>query len=148
MPGKSGMKGNGLGGHRPGAGRKSPPIGTIIIDAMPMMADVFSGATHHPREQRRNESPLTWAKQTHAWPRIVGLLGTRRTSKPQLIARCDETGDEHYAPRVAWVRQALGYDDAVVLKFGQILVAIQSDGVRAALTDETDPHLAPHPLAQ
>lgn len=144
MSGKTGMKGDGLGGHRPGSGRKSKPIGTIIMDCMPMMADVVSGATHRPREQRRNESPLTWAKQTHAWPRIVGLLGPRRTANPTVIAKRDEPGDEHYAPRVKLVRQALGYDDALVLKCGQVLAALQSDGVRAALTDQDPPPTVIH----
>ena len=135
MPGKSGMKGDGLGGSRPRSGRHSLPIGDLILDANPAMADVIGGYTHRPREQRRNESPLAWARQTNAWPRIVGLIGTRRTAQPIVICKSADTPSGPYSERVAWVRQILGYDDSLVLKCGQIFVAIQSDGVRAALTD-------------
>src|SRR3990172_529410 len=135
MTGRRGMKGESLGGSRPRAGRKSPQIGDVILDAMPMMADVISGYIRRPREQRRNESPLAWARQTHVWPRLVGLIGTRRTAQPIVICKSADTPSGPYSERVAWVRQILGYDDSLVLKCGQIFVAIQSDGVRAALTD-------------
>jgi len=117
------MKGAGLGGRRPGAGRKSPRLGSITIDAMPMMADVVSGATHRPREQRRHESALAWAKQTHAWPRLVGLLGTRRTAQPIVIAKRYQPSLA-YSARVTWARQVLGDDEALVLKCGQVLIAL------------------------
>jgi len=132
MAGKKGMTGSG--GKRKGAGRKPAPVGSFIMDCMPMMADVVGGFTHRPREKRRNESEIEWARQTHAWPRLAALLG-RRISKPVLVCGRDDRPGGDYAERVTWVRQVLGYDDAAVFKFGQVLVAIQSDGVRAAVTD-------------
>ena len=135
MAGKHGMKGEGLGGSRPRAGRQSPPIGDLILDANPAMADVIGRATHRPREQRRNESPVAWARQTHAWPRIVGLLGPRRTVRPVVLCKRNDEPSGPYAKRVTWARQILGYNDALVLKCGQVVVALQSDGTRAAMTD-------------
>lgn len=136
MAGKHGMNKSGaMGGKRPGSGRKPAPVGTFILDCTPTMADLVSGATHRPRKQRRGESAVAWARQTHAWPHIVAQLGWRRTSRPVIVCNRDDAPAGDYAERIAWVRQALGYDDALVLKCGLVLVAIQRDGVRAAVTD-------------
>lgn len=63
----------------------------------------------------------------------LALSACAPAATPMLLAWHNEPATE-LTERVEWARTALGYPDSV-WKCGQVLVCMQSDGTRAALTD-------------
>jgi hypothetical protein len=122
------------GGKRKGTGRKPAPVGTIIMDCVPMMADIVSGAVPRPVEIAIGAHPTRWLKRTLAWQRIVKQV---RASRINILARRGQEPSPEHAVRVANMRDILGEVDAVVFLFGGgVYVAINIDGTRAAMSDK------------
>lgn len=125
------------GGKRTGAGRKPAPVGTIIMDCMPMMADVVSGAVPRPVEIAPGADPSRWMRLTPAWSRVVKQV---RASRVEILARRGDEPKPEHARAVSEMRDVLGESDAVVILLGGgVYVAFNVDGTRAAMSDQAFP---------
>lgn len=92
-----------------------------IIDAVPAMADVFSGAVPRPEELRPGDDVLTWAKRSTAILRLCKQWGVKLST---LRVGLNASGAEDLV-------EFLGDPGAVVHLAGR-LVALNIDGTRAA----------------
>lgn len=122
------------GGAGRGQGRKPAPVGTIIMDYMPAMADVISGAMPRPVDIAPGADPSKWMRRTPAWARVVKQV---RASRVKILARRGETPIE-YADQVAAMRAILETppaDGVVILLGSTVYVAFNIDGTRAAMSD-------------
>jgi len=129
MAGKPGMNKSGhMGGTRKGAGRPSAPVGTFVMDCMPMMADVVSGTVARP-EPIAGKNILAQLRRCPAWPRVIAVVGKRRGVRR--IVNLNE-----FPIGIRMVHQLISEPNPVTILFGgSVLVAFNLDGTRAAVTD-------------
>lgn len=126
---------NTRGGANRGQGRKPAPVGTIIMNCTPMIADVVSNAVPRPVDIKPGGDPTRWIKQTPAWSRIIKQV---RASRIKILARRGETPAAEHAAQVAAMREILEHppsDGVVILLGGSVYVAFNQDGTRTAMSD-------------
>lgn len=108
-----------------------------ILDCMPMMADVISGAVPRPRELQDDENPVEWLiEATPAWRRLAERFDLHNTDfsvedRPEMDppANLGLSGFPHiYA--MAWHERETQLRAAVLL--------VNPDGTRCAIIDAWD----------
>lgn len=93
--------------------------GIYVVNAMPLMADVLSGAVSRPRVRGRGESLEAWARRSPAWRHVETLGPVVSEAAPETVARA--------------LGEALAGDGGGALALAGAWIALNEDGTRVAV---------------